>query len=259
VASINVSTLSPPNSPTSLWEKDLIYQCTIFQPNSLTSLLEIVIVNGSLTFPLLSLTSLLGPLNLPVDNLPQSITHLTFGLCFDFSVDHLPPRLSSLTFQGVFDQRIDHLPSTLSQLTFTYPSNAKKNFNQTIDHLPASLTHLSFHPRSPFNQSIDHLPPSLTKLELGESFHAPINRLPSLSSLVLYSCPKLPLLPPSLTELSLIIHYPQINATLPPLPSSLRKLSIISAPQMPNSLHTSNTSALYPPTLFLPLSLPSFI
>jgi hypothetical protein len=104
-----------------------------------------------------------------VDNLPENLTHLTFGYWFNQSVDNLPLSLTHLTFGCCFNQLVDNLPKTLTHLTFGYM------FNQSVDNLPEKLTHLIFNVR--FNQSIDNLPKKIKELTLICN-HKSINNLP---------------------------------------------------------------------------------
>jgi hypothetical protein len=53
-----------------------------------------------------------------VDNLPLSLTHLTFGYWFNKPVDNLPLSLTHLTFGDRFNQPVDNLPNNLTHLTF---------------------------------------------------------------------------------------------------------------------------------------------
>jgi hypothetical protein len=56
--------------------------------------------------------------NKPVDNLPEKLTHLTFGFNFNQSVDNLPENLTYLSFIGYFNKLVDNLPKNLTHLTF---------------------------------------------------------------------------------------------------------------------------------------------
>jgi hypothetical protein len=56
--------------------------------------------------------------NQPVDNLPKTITHLTFGSKFNQLVNNLPKSLKYLTFGYDFNQPVDKLPENLTHLTF---------------------------------------------------------------------------------------------------------------------------------------------
>src|SRR3990167_6929762 len=99
----------------------------------------------------------------PLDNLPNTITHLTFSAYFNRSVDNLPNTLTHLTFGTYFNQPVDNLPNTLTHLTFRH------NFNQSVDNLPNTLTHLTFGHN--FNQPVDNLPNTLTHLTFGQTFN----------------------------------------------------------------------------------------
>ena len=70
-----------------------------------------------------------------VDNLPNTLTHLTFGWGFNQLVDNLPENLTHLTFREDFNQKVDNLPLSLTHLTFGF------NFNQNVDNLPSNITH----------------------------------------------------------------------------------------------------------------------
>ena len=105
------------------------------------------------------------------DDLPQNITHLTFGSQFNQSVDNLPKKLTHLIFGAYFNKPVDNLPENLTHLTF------RCDFDQTVDKLPKNLTYLSFGDR--FNQQINNLPKTLTYLSLGVYFEQSINNLPN--------------------------------------------------------------------------------
>ena len=100
--------------------------------------------------------------NKKVDNLPSSLTHLTFGCKFNQEVDNLPSSLTHLTFGYYFDQIVDNLPSSLTHLTFGYW------FNEKVDNLPSSLTHLTFGYN--FNQKLDNLPSSLKEINIWKGY-----------------------------------------------------------------------------------------
>eukprot|EP01112_Ceratiomyxa_fruticulosa_P007942 TRINITY_DN2068_c0_g1_i2.p1 TRINITY_DN2068_c0_g1~~TRINITY_DN2068_c0_g1_i2.p1 ORF type:complete len:295 (+),score=24.47 TRINITY_DN2068_c0_g1_i2:785-1669(+) len=112
--------------------------------------------------------------NEPVDDiLPNNITRIKFGWCFNQSVNCLPPQLTHLELGVDFKQPLDSLPSTLVHLTIM-----GFQFNERIDNLPASLTHLFFGEVCAFNHPIDRLPANLTHLALGCGFDQKINCLP---------------------------------------------------------------------------------
>jgi hypothetical protein len=100
--------------------------------------------------------------NEKVDNLPLSLTHLTFGYSFNKPVDNLPKKLTHLTFGVSFNKSVDYLPKKLTHLTFGW------YFNQKVDNLPKKLTHLTF--GECFNQKVDNLPESLISINFGWKF-----------------------------------------------------------------------------------------
>ena len=63
--------------------------------------------------------------NKPVDNLPNSLTHLEFG-DFNQPVDNLPNSLTHLEFGDDFNQPVDNLPNSIVHLEFGW------NFNQQL-------------------------------------------------------------------------------------------------------------------------------
>ena len=109
--------------------------------------------------------------NQSVDKLPQYLTYLIFSESFNNSVDNLPEYLTHLTFGWKFNKQVDNLPKTLTFLFFNF------NFNHSVDKLPNSLTHLTF--GSEFNHSVDNLPSSLYCLTFGWKFNQKIDNLPS--------------------------------------------------------------------------------
>ena len=114
-------------------------------------------------------------------NLPNSITHLTFGMNFNQSVNNLPNSITHLTFGSYFDQSVGHqgcedincprnLPNSITHLIFGF------NFNQSVNNLPNSITHLIFGYN--FNQSVNNLPNSITHLTFGYYFNQLADNLP---------------------------------------------------------------------------------
>ena len=86
----------------------------------------------------------------PVDDLPEGITHLTFGTCFNQPVDNLPEGITHLSFGYHFNHLVDNLPECITHLTFG------NNFNQPVDNLPEGITHLTF--GYLFNHPVDSIP-----------------------------------------------------------------------------------------------------
>ena len=76
--------------------------------------------------------------NIPLDNLPESLTHLTLehGHVFNFSLDHLPASLKHLSLSDDFDKPIDFLPCSLDHLEIG------PHFGLKIDYLPPLLKRL---------------------------------------------------------------------------------------------------------------------
>lgn len=101
--------------------------------------------------------------NQRVDNLPNSITHLTFGYEFNQIIDNLPSSLIYLKLGKKFNRQINKLPSSLQYLIFGSAFNLPISIS-----LPVTLIHLEF--GTYFNYSIDDLPPSLTYLKFGHNF-----------------------------------------------------------------------------------------
>jgi hypothetical protein len=159
-----------------------------------------------------------------LENLPNSITHLTLGSDFNQSIDNLPNSITHLTLGFLFNQPIDNLPHSVTHLTFEYESQ----FNQSIDNLPNSITHLTFGNKSNFNQHIDNLPNSITHLTLGWYFNQRIDNLPnSITHLKLGQNFNQPIdnLPNSITHL-IFDMFSQYNQLINKLPNSLKFLMI---------------------------------
>ena len=58
-----------------------------------------------------------------VDNLPNSITHLTMEYEFNQSVDNLPNSITDLTFRNKFNQPVDNLPKNIKQIKLIKNNN----------------------------------------------------------------------------------------------------------------------------------------
>jgi hypothetical protein len=61
--------------------------------------------------------------NHPVDNLPNTITHISFGYVFNQPVDNLPNSITHLTFKLCFNQPVNNLPNSITHLTFDHYIN----------------------------------------------------------------------------------------------------------------------------------------
>ena len=110
--------------------------------------------------------------NQPINDLEKLIylTHLTFDHGFNQPIKNLPGTITHLTFKGYFNQPINTLPDTITHLTFG------DYFDQQINYLPGTITHLTF--GWDFNQPINNLPCNITHLTFGNHFNQPINDLP---------------------------------------------------------------------------------
>jgi hypothetical protein len=157
--------------------------------------------------------------NKSVDNLPNNLTHLTFGDDFNQLVDNLPTKLTNLTFGYYFNQSVDNLPTKLTNLTFGF------HFNQKVDNLPKSLTHLTF--GDSFNNSVDNLPTKLTNLTFGYSFNNSVDNLPT-----------------KLTNLTFGYNF---NQLVDNLPNTIKELSYWSKSKLniPNNVEYLNINFYY--------------
>ena len=91
--------------------------------------------------------------DIAIDNLPDSITHLTFGNLFNKHVDNLPNSITHLTFGIYFNQLVDNLPNSITYLTlisrYKYFSDIPDNIDKiriifydddcTINNLPIHI------------------------------------------------------------------------------------------------------------------------
>ena len=173
--------------------------------------------------------------NKEVNNLPNTLTHLTFGWDFNQSVDNLPNSITHLTLGRKFNLPINNLPNNLKELNFDF------TFDQPVGHhgckdnncprnLPNSLTHLKFIGK--FNQPIDNLPNSLTHLFLSIEFNQPVDKLPSnLTHLKFWYYFNQPVdnLPNSLTHLKVCCKFKQ---SLMNLPKTIEELSYCSCSEI---------------------------
>ena len=99
--------------------------------------------------------------------LPNSLTNLKLGYCFNQEMHNLSNSLTHLRFGVWFNQEIHNLPNSLTHLTFG------DYFNQDVNNLPNSLIYLSF--SWDFNQDISKLPKSITYLKFSTSDNSKFN------------------------------------------------------------------------------------
>lgn len=99
-----------------------------------------------------------GGFDIPIDNLPASITCLALGNSFDQPISHFPPLLTHLTIGLCFNQCIDSLPESVTHLRIAVLGS----FDQQYSRLPPNLIHLEI-PKVP--QGF-RLPQSLVTVEV---------------------------------------------------------------------------------------------
>ena len=146
--------------------------------------LQTLAINGTYNTSLDTLSSSLRELRLPtsfnqpLQHLPP-LKHMKFCAWsrFNHPVDNLPSSLTSITFGRHFNQPVDNLPSSLLEIHFG------QLFNHSIDKLPPHLTHLSFAKLSFFNQPTTNLPSSLKVVKFGRKFNHAFKPPPHLSEL----------------------------------------------------------------------------
>jgi hypothetical protein len=121
--------------------------------------------------------------DVPIDFLPNGITHLNIGESFNQSIDNLPITLKSLIiskFRNVgyvlFNQPLDNLPYGLEYLyiDFTYV------FDQSLRNLPPTLKHFEIRNKT-FIKNIDvnSFPDSIETIKIKRLNYDIINRLPA--------------------------------------------------------------------------------
>ncbi len=70
--------------------------------------------------------------NQPVDNLPLSLTHLTFGFNFNQKLNNLPLSLTHLEVNFMFSHKLDNLPPTIKEIRASDKVVIKKPFECNI-------------------------------------------------------------------------------------------------------------------------------
>jgi hypothetical protein len=113
--------------------------------------------------------------NQQVNNLPENLTHLTFGVCFNQSVDNLPKKLSYLTFGIGFYQQVDNLPESLTHLKLycknnkiIIPKNVSELYicddNMLINNIPKNIEKLYIYFVNLYYKNIQNLPITLKEI-----------------------------------------------------------------------------------------------
>ena len=94
-------------------------------------------------------------------------------IIFNQHVDNLPPSITHLTFGRYFNQKVDNLPSSgLTHLTFGI------NFNQKVDDLPSLIKEIQFYRYSNYNNELNCLPNSVELIILPEKYNKQIKKIP---------------------------------------------------------------------------------
>ena len=112
-------------------------------------------------------TGLVGTINC----LPRNLVYLKFGDFFNQRVDALPYTITHLIFGDCFEQSVDHLPISLEYLYFG------KFFKERVDNLPPNVKFLRFDDF--FNQSLQNIPPSVEVIYTGFNYSQPLVGLPN--------------------------------------------------------------------------------
>lgn len=134
---------------------------------------------NSLPKNLTNLTINAGKFSKSLDNLPNTITHLTLGLNFNSVIDNLPNSITHLTLGKKFNRLIDKLPNSITHLEFTSGNDKydiPSSFTQPLDNLPNSIIYLVL-PDS-YNIELTSLPNHIKYLEIGGEYEQSINALP---------------------------------------------------------------------------------
>jgi hypothetical protein len=111
--------------------------------------------------------------NQPVDKLPNSITHLTFGNYFDQPVDKLPNSITHLTFGNYFNQPVDKLPNSIIHLTFCTNYSYYSNIPE---HITVIKINYKLYKR---DYIMNNFPPHIKEIHLDSSNNLKlINKIP---------------------------------------------------------------------------------
>jgi len=199
-----------------------------------------------------SLRVLVVSQELPLCDLPRSLTALKAGLLRSLSILYQLPHLTTLKMgltEGAKPSELDSLPPSLTTLSMLLSSGNRSFQNAGIVKLPSRLRHLCltrFPPRvfhslplsleqfvfydntMPFDQPIRHS--NLRTLKVSDNYDQPIHvqDLPSLQVLSVGSCFNHPLddLPPSLSELTINGTNQSYDHSLDRLPTSIKRVTL---------------------------------
>jgi hypothetical protein len=148
--------------------------------------------------------------NHPTNNLPASVTHVTFGFLYNQLTDNLPASVTHITFGDKYDQPTNKLPASVTHVIFGH------NYNQLTNNLPASVTHVTF--GWCYNQSTNNLPSLVTHVTFGYNYNQPTNNLSSSITHVTFGYSYNQLtdnLPASVTHVTFGNSYDQPTNNLP--------------------------------------------
>jgi len=87
---------------------------------------------------------------------------------FNQEVNNLPNSITHLTFNYQFNQEVNNLPNSITHLTFG------RHFNKKID-IPFTIKYLKLYCNNSY--IIDYLPDNIEELELGDYFNLELNNL----------------------------------------------------------------------------------
>lgn len=117
--------------------------------------------------------------NKPIHNLPRSLIYLKMGRLFNNFVENLPDSLIYLEFDEWFCCRISYFPPALQYLDLGHV------YNYPLDNLPQSLKFLRL--GNIFDNRITNIPASLEVLITGLNFSDPLFDLPYGIKFVVFS------------------------------------------------------------------------
>jgi hypothetical protein len=101
-----------------------------------------------------------------VNNLPQTLTHLTFGCYFNQSVDKLPETLTHLTLGDKFNKSVNYLPKNIKNLKLMCDNNL---INKLPDHI--KKLYVVFYAQEKFNKNIINLPTTIDEIVIENEFY----------------------------------------------------------------------------------------
>ncbi len=130
--------------------------------------------------------------NQPVDNLPETLTHLTFGYEFNQKVNKLPKNITHLIFGYNFRQSINNLPESLIYLdlgstlknNIIIPKKLKElvifHKNTLINNLPDNIEkiYVVFNLKNKTNNYVSNLPLSIKEIIIEKEKYKKFIKIP---------------------------------------------------------------------------------